>query len=79
MPINVGIKIEENDPVRKVFEICGELDYTELEQTYLRIWRKINPRTMFMLLVFGYMNRAYARRETDRLCKADIRYMWILN
>lgn len=79
LPINLEIKIEESDPVRKVVEICEKLDYSELESTYLRTWRKVNPRTMFMLLVYGYMNRAYSSREIEHLCKVDIRFMWILN
>lgn len=78
-PLDIGIKIDENDPVRKVVEICEELDYSELENTYLRSWRKVNPRTMFMLLVFGYMNHAYSCREIEQLCRVDIRFMWILN
>ena len=31
LPIALGIKIAEDDPVRKLVEICEELDYTEQE------------------------------------------------
>lgn len=79
LPINLEIKIEESDPVRKVVEICEELDYSQLEDAYLRTWRKVNPRTLFMLLVYGYMVHAYSSREIEQLCKVDIRFMWILN
>lgn len=79
LPINYEIIIEKDDPVRKVVEICEKLDYTKLYEQYLRIWRKVNPETMFMLIVFGYMNRAYSCREIEHLCKVDIRFMWILN
>lgn len=34
---------------------------------------------MFMLIVFGYMNRAYSCREIEKLCKVDIWFRWILN
>ena len=30
LPMELAIKIAENDPVRKLVEICEELDYTEL-------------------------------------------------
>ena len=79
LPINVGIIIEKNDPVRKLFEICDELDYTRLYETYLRHWRKVNPRTLFEIIVFAYMCGIYASREIEAACRHDIRFMWILN
>ena len=36
LPIDLGIKIAEDDPVRKLVEICEELDYTELYRKYVR-------------------------------------------
>ena len=70
--------IPENDPVFKLVEICDSLDYTKLEKEYLRRWRKINPATMFILLVYGYMRRLYSSRQIEEACKTDIRFMWIL-
>lgn len=78
LPLNLEIKIPDNDPVRKVVEICEELDYTALENEYLRKRRKYNPETLFMLLVFGYMCRLYSAREIENACCTDIRFMWIL-
>lgn len=78
MPLDLGIKIPEKDPVRKVVEICEELDYTGLRNEYLRKQRKHNPETLFMLLVFGYMCRLYSAREIENACLTDIRFMWIL-
>ena len=78
LPLNLGVKIPENDPVRKVVELCEELDYTALENEYLRKRRKHNPETLFMLLVFGYMCRLYSAREIENACRTDIRFMWIL-
>ena len=78
LPMNLEIKIAENDPVRKLVEICEELDYTKLYDQYLRTWRKYNPETIFMLLVCGYMNRLYSSREIENACRTDIRFMWIL-
>lgn len=78
LPIDLGIKIAENDPVRKLVEICEELDYTKLYEQYIRSWRKYDPETIFMLLVCGYMNRLYSSREIEKACRTDIRFMWIL-
>ncbi len=79
LPLNLGICIPEGDFVFKVAEICEELDYTELFNTYLRTRRKVNPITMFEILIFGYMNHKYSSREIEEACKTDIRFMWLLN
>ncbi len=60
-------------------EICEELDYTELYKTYVRMWRKVNPVTLFEILVFAFMNRLFSSREIERACKTDIRFMWLLD
>ena len=78
MPLDLGIKINEKDPVRKLVEICDELDYADLYAAYLRHWRKIDPCTMFELLVFAYMNGIYSSRDIESACRHDIRFMWIL-
>ena len=53
LPLDLGILITKEDSVFKVAEICEELDYTELFETYVRTWRKVNPITMFEILVYG--------------------------
>ena len=78
LPINLEIKIAENDPVIKLVEICEELDYSRLEKEYVRKWRKLDPATMFMILVYGYMRHLYSSREIEEACRTDIRFMWIL-
>lgn len=78
LPLNLERKISPDDPVFKLIEICDELDYTELYRVYLRRWRKIDPATMFEVLVFAYMNGIYSSRDIERACRNDIRFMWIL-
>lgn len=78
LPLNLGICIPEGDFVFKVAEICESLDYTELFNTYLRAWRKVNPITMFELLVFGYMERKFSSYAIEKACRTDIRFMWLL-
>ena len=79
LPLNLEICIPEGDFVFKVAEICEELDYTELFNTYARNWRKVNPITLFEIIVYGYMKRKYSGREIAEACKTDIRFMWLLN
>ena len=78
LPLDLGIKIDENDPVRKLVEICDELDYSKLYSAYLRSWRKVDPAILFEILVFAYMNGIYSSRDIEKACKTDIRFMWIL-
>lgn len=79
LPINLGICIPEGDFVFKVAEICESLDYTELFNTYVRSWRKVNPITLFEILIFGYMEHKYSGRDIAKACHNDIRFMWLLN
>ena len=79
LPLDLGICIPEGDFVFKVAEICESLDYTELFNTYLRSWRKVNPITMFEIIVFGFMEHLYSGREISKACRTDIRFMWLLN
>ena len=79
LPMNLEVKINKNDPVRKVIEICEQLDYSRLWKTYVRTWRKFDPETMFMILVFAYVCGVYSGREIEERCRTDIRFMWILN
>ena len=64
LPLNLGLKIPENDSVRKLVEICDSLDYSELEKAYLKHWRKHNPATLFIILVYAYMKGIYTSRNS---------------
>lgn len=78
LPLEIEKVIPKNDPVFKLAEICDKLDYSRLEKEYVRAWRKLNPATMFILLVYAYMRRLYSSRQIEEACKTDIRFMWIL-
>ena len=78
LPIELEICIPKGDFVFKLVEICEKLDYTKLFDTYLRRWRKVNPITIFELLVYGYMTGKYSSREIENACRTDIRFMYIL-
>ena len=79
IPFDFTANIPEGDFVFTVAEICESLDYTELFNTYVRVWRKVNPITMFEILVFGYMEHLYSGRDIAKACRTDIRFMWLLN
>ena len=78
LPFNIEKSIPANDPVFKLVEVCETLDYSKLEREYVRAWRKVNPATLFMVLVYAYMRRLYSSRQIEEACRTDIRFMWIL-
>ena len=66
LPIELEICIPKGDFVFKLVEICEKLDYTKLFETYLKSWRKLNPITVFELLVYGYMTGKYSSTKQKR-------------
>ena len=78
LPLEIEKFIPQNDPVFKLVEICEKLDYSKLKKEYVRSWRKLDPATMFIILVYAYMRRLYSSRQIEQACKTDIRFMWIL-
>lgn len=70
--------IEESDPVFKMAELLGELDYRELRRTYRRHWRSIDPEIMFSIVVYANMKGIFSSRGIEEACKTDIRFMWLL-
>ncbi|MBO6061446.1 MAG: transposase [Clostridia bacterium] len=78
LPLNVAKIIDENDPVFKVAELLGELDYRKLRKTYRRHWRSISPEIMFSVIVFANMQGIYSSRGIEEACRNDIRFMWLL-
>ncbi len=69
LPLNLEIRIDKNDPVRKLVEICDDLDYTKLYKLYLRSRRKVDPVILFEILVFANMNGIYSSREIEKPVK----------
>ena len=78
LPFNVAKMIDENDPVFKMSELLGELDYRKLRRTYRRHRRSIDPEIMFSIVVYANMKGIFSSRGIEEACKTDIRFMWLL-
>ena len=79
LPIDLEINIEKNDFVFTLAQITEKLNYEKLFSEYVRKWRKINPITLFEVILFAYMERKFSSREIVKACHTDIRFMWLLN
>ena len=80
MPLELGLRIEKDAPVRLLSQICDELDYGKLKTAYTPKGRKLaaSPRHLFKILVFAYMNGIYSSRKIEEACRRDIHFMWLL-
>ena len=80
IPIETGILIPEDDSVRLLSQILEELYYKKLNEAYSSQGRKpaVEPKILFKILVYAYMNDIYSSRKIEKACKRDINFMWLL-
>jgi transposase len=80
IPMETGILIPEDDSVRLLSQILEELYYTKLNEAYSSKGRKpvVEPKILFKVLVYAYMNDIYSSRKIESACKRDINFMWLL-
>jgi transposase len=78
--INYELKIAEDDSVRLLNAITEELDYTELCASCSHIGRKpeTEPKILFKVLVYAYMEFIYSTRKIEKACRRDINFMRLL-
>lgn len=80
LPMDTEILIPANDPVRLASAQLEELDYSKLYRAYSPRGRKsaAEPRIIFKVLVYGYMNGIYSSRKLEAACRKNIDFMWLL-
>lgn len=79
LPLNLDISLPKDDPVFLLDSLLEQLDYSLLYKSYYRTWRKFDPKTLFKIIVYGYMTGNYSCRSIENACKRDICFMWLLN
>lgn len=80
LPLNYEVLIPEDDSIRLLSQILEGLNYTKLYQAYSSSGRKpaVEPKIMFKVLTYAYMNNIYSSRKIESACKRDINFMWLL-
>jgi len=80
MPLELGIAIEMDDPVRLLIEITERMDYRELYAAYDRPSRadEATPKQLFQIVILGFMSERYSLRKLEEACKRDICFMYVL-
>ncbi len=82
LPVDLEKIIEINDPV---YTFCETMDHIDLNK-YLAVEesRTGRPRydrgILLKVILFAFMEHGYVSvREIEKLCKTDIRFMWLLH
>lgn len=80
LPFNLEVLIPEDDSVRLLSHILEGLNYEQLYKAYSSTGRKpaVEPKILFKILAYAYMNNIYSSRKIESACKRDINFMWLL-
>ena len=80
LPFNLEMLIPEDDSVRLLSHILEGLNYEALYKAYSSTGRKpaVEPKVLFKVLTYAYMNNIYSSRKIESACKRDINFMWLL-
>jgi len=79
LPIDYEVRIPEEDSVRLLNRIVEGMDLSELYAEYSERGRKpADPKNLFKVVLYGYMDELYSTRKIERACQRDINYMWLL-
>ncbi len=81
LPLEIEKIIEISDPVYTFCEVLNQIDlkrYLVIKEN--RIGRKrFDSETLLKVILFAFMEHGYVSvREIEKLCKTDIRFMWLL-
>ena len=81
LPVEISTIIEVTDPV---YTFCEVMDCIDLKK-YLAVKesktgrKRYNPEILLKIILFAFMEKGYVSlREIEKLCKTDIRFMWLL-
>ena len=80
LPIDFETAVAPDDSVRLLSHILEELNYTKLYQAYSHKGRKpgVEPRILFKVIVYAFMEGIYSTREIEKACQRDINFKWLL-
>lgn len=72
--------ISKDSSVRLLYEVTEELNYDKLNEAYAKRGRKsvISPKTLFRILIYGFMEKIYSSRDLEKACNRDINFIWLL-
>ena len=70
MPLNCGVNIPEDAPVRLLNAVMERMDYRRVQEAYSRVGRiEYSPKILTKILVYGYMRRIISTRISCSISK----------
>jgi len=79
LPFEVGVLIPADDSVRLLNALMERMDYRKLYEAYSRIRKmEADPKSLFKIVVYGYMNLLFSSRKIERACQRDVNFMYLL-
>ena len=82
LPVDLERILEISDPVYTFCEVLDSIDlYKYLVEKEHKTGRpRYDPYTLLRVILFAFMENGYvSTRMIEKLCKTDIRFMWLLN
>lgn len=82
IPVDIERIIEISDPVYTFCEVmdCIDLEKYHAEEESGKGRPRYDSRTLLKVILFAFMENGYvSTRAIEKLCKTDIRFMWLLN
>lgn len=81
LPLEISTIIEISDPVYSFCEVMEHIDlrkYLAVKES--RTGRKrYDPEILIKVILFAFMEKGYVSvREIEKLCRTDIRFLWLL-
>ena len=82
LPVDLERIIDINDSVYSFVEVLDHIDLKKylVEKDYKTGRPSYDPETLLRITLFAFMEHGYiSLREIEKLCKTDIRFMWLLD
>ena len=83
MPLEISKIIEISDPVYTFSDVLNHIDLKKylVQEGHKRTGRpEYDPEKLLRVVLFAFMEYGYASvRQIEKLCKTDIRFMWLLD
>ncbi len=80
LPLEIGVKIEKDDPVVSFKEVMEGVElrkYLKRSEQDPRGREGYDPEVLLKIVLFAYMNNVRSTRKIADLCRNDIRFMYL--
>lgn len=70
--------IAENDPVRVLNAVVGNIDFSALKSSYAGYGvSSSNPRMLTKVVFYAYLKNVYSGRKKETMLRRDVNFMWL--